>query len=134
SLVKDLNKKGINATRLSSADTLPPEGWIIRGEFLEFQEGDQAQQAVIGLGKGSAKMQARIEVSELGKAGNTPFLIFGSNTSSALRPGAGAMAAINPYAAAAKFVLSKDPSDKEIKKIAAEVASNIEEYLEQIGS
>lgn len=72
-------------------------------------------------------MQIEVSVTDLNHPANTPFLSFGTDTSSGPKPGA--VITMNPYVAAAKFVMSKNASDQDVKHTAAQIVSEIVTYL-----
>jgi hypothetical protein len=59
---------------------------------------------------------------------NTPFLTFDSEGASGHMPGAAVMHK-NPYAAAAKFVMSKKEPEREAKKVARSIADEIGKFV-----
>jgi hypothetical protein len=130
-ITDELNNQSITATRLPPNQSLPDNGWLVRGQFLEVDEGNRLQRAVIGFGAGASDMQIEVKVYDLSSHPNTPFLIFGDETGSGKKPGAILM--MNPYVAAAKFVLSKNASQKDVKHAGAEIASNILKYMKERG-
>jgi len=115
--------------KLSSPTRLPTTGWIIEGEFLEVDEGGRLRRAMIGFGSGAAKMEIEAVVSELTQNQKIPFLVFDSGTSS--RKGPGAAFIRNPYVTAAKLILSKNSSKKDIQKLAKRIADSICDYMKE---
>lgn len=62
-------------------------------------------------------------VSERWSIPAAPFLVMGSVTGSGMMPGAAVT--LNPYVAAAKFILAKNASDKDVIHAASSIASEI---------
>ncbi len=123
SLVAEFSKREAKAMRWSGTDPFPKEGWIVRGQFTEVDEGSRVRRAMIGFGSGKAEMQLHVNVADLAKSPNAPFLVFGTAAESGKMPGAIVM--LNPYVAAAKFVMSKNASAKDVKKTASKLAEAI---------
>ncbi len=127
-LVKALQDKSIPAQRLYSGTSLPSKGWVIRGQFLEVDEGNRLRRAVIGFGAGAAEMQLEVEVTDLRSGGDAPFLVFGTNKKAGKGPGA--IISKNPYVLAAKFVMSKKDPERDVKKTARQIADVIAKVIE----
>lgn len=131
SITQKLNDQSVPAMRLPQGESPPNNGWIIRGQFLEVNEGNRLQRAVIGFGAGESDMQIHVDVCDLGSHPDTPFLAFGAETGSGKKPGA--IITMNPYVAAAKFVLSKNAPEKDVQHAGAQIASEIIKYLKTRG-
>jgi hypothetical protein len=130
-LVKELAAQSLPAMRLTPGAPLPARGWLIQGQFLEVDKGNRLQRAVIGFGSGASVMEIEVRVSELGAHSDEPFLIVGTRAESGKAPGA--VVTMNPYVAAAKFVLSKNASEKDAKNSASRIASEINGYMKAHG-
>lgn len=122
-LVAVFTEKGIAVRHLEIGMPLPEEGWLVSGEFLEVDEGNRAVRATIGFGKGATAMDVAVSVSDLASRPNEPFMVFGTAKTAGKMPGA--VVTMNPYVAAAKFVMEKNASDKDIKKTAEQIATQI---------
>lgn len=125
SLIKNLNDKGFVARRLPDVHgVLPREGWLLQGVFTEVGEGNRIKRATIGFGRGAASMEAQVAVSNLASATpKAPFIVFGTFKSPKKMPGAAV--ALNPYVAAAKFVMEKNATEKDIQKTAKQIADEL---------
>lgn len=136
SLVKALGKKSIQAARFYPGQVLPASGWLVQGQFLEVDQGNRFQRAAIGFGVGESEMQIEVTLTDLTKTGSEPFAIFGTDSKTGKAPGASvtAVAMMNPYVAAAKFVMSKNASEKDVKKTAKQIAGIIENYIKSGGT
>lgn len=130
-LVKGLSGHGIDARRCVSGTPLPTDGWLIRGVFTEIDKGRRIVRASIGFGAGSTAMEAYVTVSDLAKNPDAPFIIFGTEKDPSRIPGA--VVTMNPYVAAAKFVLEKNASEKDVKKTASEIVDAIVNYMGNLG-
>jgi len=138
SLIKSLRDKGFVAQRLSAPQSvLPHDGWLLQGVFTEIDEGNRMKRAVIGFGRGATSMDAQVSVSNLASAQpQTPFIIFGTIKDPKKMPGA--VVTMNPYVAAAKFVMEKNATEKDIQKTAEQIVDEIlkhtQKFKEQAGS
>jgi hypothetical protein len=130
-LVSEFNDKNLPAQRLGSFDNnLPNNGWLINGAFTEVDEGNRLKRAVIGFGQGSTQMAVQIGVSDLAsKNPQAPFIIFGTIKDPSKMPGA--VVTMNPYVAAAKFVMEKNASNKDIKNTAKQIVAEILKYKQK---
>jgi hypothetical protein len=128
SLQEKLAGKGVEARRVFTGAPLPGDGWLIRGVFTEIDEGSRIKRATIGFGSGATTMEVYVTVSDLAKNPDAPFLVFGTEKEPGKIPGA--VVTMNPYAAAAKFVMEKNASEKDVKKTAAQIADEIVKYMQ----
>lgn len=109
----------------------PPVGWIVTGEFTSVDPGNRAQRAVIGFGAGEATTEVAVTVERVDGGAATPVLQFGSNADSGHAPGA--VVTMNPYAAAAKFVLGRNATQRDIEKMGQAIAQEIAKYARERG-
>lgn len=132
SLVQDLRAKGVPAQRLrNTAGNLPGEGWLVQGLFTEVDEGNRLKRAGIGFGKGATSMDLQVAISDLASSDpRAAFAVFGTAKDPNRIPGA--LVTMNPYVAAAKFVLQKNATERDIKKTAEQIAEQILQYEQQI--
>jgi len=131
SLTQDLRNNALPARRLLPGQPLPGKGWVISGQFLEVDEGNRLRRAVIGFGSGATEMQIAVSVTNMSTHPGTPFLTLGSATGSGDRPGAAVT--LTPYVAAAKFVLAKNASEKDVTLAASNIAAEIVKYMKTRG-
>jgi len=131
SLVQGLGAKGLAAQRLRNiAGSLPREGWLVQGIFTEVDEGNRLKRAVIGFGSGATSMDLQIGISDLASPDpRAPFVVFGTVKDPSKIPGA--VVTMNPYVAAAKFVLAKHATDRDVKTTAGKVVEEILRYQQQ---
>ena len=61
-LVAKLNKKGIAAERALDGREPPLHAFVVRGWFLDVDEGSRFKRMVIGFGAGSSRLVARVQV------------------------------------------------------------------------
>lgn len=131
-LIKSLKDKGFMAERLANPNNslLPRAGWLLQGVFTEVDEGNRLKRATIGFGQGATQMEVQIAVSDLASANpREPFIVFGTVKDPKKMPGA--IVSMNPYVAAAKFVMEKNATEKDIKKTAEQI---VEEMLKNFAS
>ncbi len=126
SIVNDLEKAGYKAQRLAATDPRPAAGAWVHGVFTQVDEGSRLRRAVIGFGAGDVKMQLYVTLSDLAHP-QKPLYEEATNGESGKKPGA--VITMNPYVAAAKFVMEKNAPEKAVKKTAAEVSKQIEQHL-----
>ena len=123
-LLEALSARGL--LRLPELDpaALPEEGWLLQGEFVEVEEGSRLQRAALGFGRGATHLEVQVRVSNLkSETPTAPFLAFGTFKSPKKVPGA--VISMNPYVAAAKFVMEKHATEKDIQKSAEQIAEEL---------
>lgn len=132
SLVQGLAAKGVTAQRYRDiGESSPREGWLVQGTFTEVDEGNRLKRAVIGFGKGASNMDLQVGISDLaGPDPRAPFAMFGTVKDPGKIPGA--VVTMNPYVAAAKFVLAKRATERDIRATAGQVVHEILRYREQV--
>ena len=123
SLVKELGKLGFKASRLSAGMAEPSEGLLVRGVFAQVDEGNRLRRAVIGFGSGQTDLQVMVAVDDLVRGSPQPFYELDTNAESRKLPGAAIT--MNPYVAAAKFVLSGRDMNKNVTQTASKIAADI---------
>ena len=130
-LIESFEARGIQAQRLAPSATLPRDGWLIQGVFTEVDEGNRIRRAMIGFGSGASSMNAQVTVSHLaGQAPPQPFLVLTTEKDPSKLPGA--ILTKNPYVAAAKFVVEKNASQKDIKMTAEKIVDEILKYQPRV--
>jgi hypothetical protein len=127
SIVKELNDKNIKARRLFSQPPPFTDCLLLEGEFMDFDEGERMKRAIIGFGSGSSEMQVRMMFSEI-MDGKTSLLIDTATDGKKSRM-PGAVLTKNPYVAGAKFVLTKNAPEKDVKKLGSNIADKLNEFM-----
>jgi hypothetical protein len=132
SLVERLTSKGLHAERLRKTEgNLPREGWLVQGIFTEVDEGNRLKRAGIGLGSGATSMDLQVGISDLASSDpRAAFVVFGTAKDPSRIPGAAVTR--NPYVAAAKFVLQKNATERDIERTAEQIVEEILKYEQQI--
>jgi Domain of unknown function (DUF4410) len=128
SLVSDLQKAGYKAQRLAAGDPKPAKGVWVHGIFTEADEGNRMHRAVIGFGSGQAKMQLYVTMSDLA---NPEKPLYESSVDGASKDKVGAAISMNPYVAAAKFVMEKNAPEKTVKSTASDISKQIVVHLKE---
>jgi hypothetical protein len=132
-LVKDLTKAGLNARRLTSTNSVPTSGWLVRDVFTEVNQGNQLTRAMIGFGAGKTDLQVVVDINDLGQGTPKPFYELNTTADSGKAPGAAPMIVLGPAGATARFIIAGKDFDRNVKqttsKIAAEVAQRTQQQL-----
>lgn len=146
SIVEGLTKAGVETRRIPSGVPLPSEGWLVRGSFLEVDEGNRLRRAFGSEGK--TDIQVAVTVDDL-TANRKPVPLLQLNTDtdanstdakskdakstdtkSMKSPGAQsgkhlALGKANVYAAALKYVLAGYDLDRDAKETGAKIAEEV---------
>lgn len=138
SIVTGLNDTGLHAEALRGQAAwtrdvvpanvdLPKDGWLVGGWFTKVDEGNRAMQATVGFEMGAEQVEIQVVVSDLAHDPREPFLFSGSETGPHRMPGG--LVARNPYAMAARYVLARGATERDVKKQGAAIVQNLVEYL-----
>lgn len=122
-IAEELATLKIPAMVQSKDSPWPATGLLVRGEFLEVDEGNRLRRAVIGFGAGATEALAQVEVFDLRHNRDKPVLVFGAGTGS--KPTPGGIVSMNPYAMAAKYVLSRNASEKDVRKLGKQIGRDL---------
>jgi hypothetical protein len=125
-LAQDLAGTPLPAMRWSPSQSRPHKGWLVQGQFLEVDEGNRLRRAVFGFGAGATEMHIEVTLTDLSRQNSKPFLTLGTFTGGEKSPGAAVT--LNPYVAAAKFVLAKHATERDVRQAAAQIAGEIVKY------
>ena len=128
SIVSDLQKVGYKAQRLSSDNPKPFSGAWVHGVFTQVDEGNRRRRAVIGFGSGDVKMDLFVTLTNLASP-EEPLYEAAKEDTSKNKPGA--VITINPYVAAAKFVMKKNAPEKTVKSTASQISREIVLHLQR---
>lgn len=124
-LVADLRKAGVDARRLPAGAAPPAQGWLVRGVFLDVDEGNRLRRSMVGFGAGASEIELAVAVDDLSKEAPAPLYQVIETHSSTSKPGAGAAIALNPYVAAAKFVIARGEQRMSVERAAGEVSDAV---------
>lgn len=122
-IVDDLRKKGIDARRLPAGGAAPAQGWLVRGVFLSVDEGNRVRRAMVGFNSGKSQFEVAFAADDLATRTPTPLYQEAEGQSGQHVPGA--VVALNPYVAIAKFVLSRGDEKKALANAASQVADAV---------
>ncbi len=123
SIVDDLHKDGIAAERLAPGEPLPASGWLVRGVFLQVDAGNRLRRAAIGFGAGATDLQVASTIDQLSASTPQPLYTVDTNAQSGKLPGAAVT--LNPYMAAARFVMAGKDLDRNAKDTAGKIADQV---------
>jgi hypothetical protein len=126
SLIRALQQAGYNAQRLVSGAALPKTGLRIRGVFAEADERNRARRLLIGGEAVSPNMILFVGVNNLARPEQPLYELADPPIPD---PRHGPVITVTSYAPAARYELSRDPSDEELKKISTSIASSLTELL-----
>jgi hypothetical protein len=129
SLMNDLTKAGFKALRLSPGAPPPGNGWLVRGVFMQVQEGNRLQRAVIGLGRGATDLQVVAVLSNLSQGPPKPLYEIGTDISSGNKVGAAPTLALGPWGAAARFALAGGDLEKNVKQTATQISAQVVRHI-----
>jgi hypothetical protein len=128
SLVEDLQKAGYKTQRLAVDDAKPTSGVWVHGIFTEVDEGKQRRRAVLGFGAGEAKMDLYVTLTDLAHPDTA---LYNATKDDDSGKKVGAVVTMNPYVAAAKFVMEKNAPEKTVEKTAKEISEQVQKSLKQ---
>ena len=128
SIVGDLRKAGYKAQRLAAAESLPLVGTWVHGVFTEVDEGNRRQRAVVGFGAGQSTMDLYVTLTDLSQP-KKPLYTEEKHDDSGKK--VGAVVTMNPYVAAAKFVMEKNAPENTVKKTASEISADVVKHLKE---
>jgi hypothetical protein len=131
SIVEELTSKNVGSKRLYARPAPVSPCWVLEGEFLEYDEGDRLKRAVIGFGRGSADMQVDITLIEIAEGSRS--ILLDSSMDGRKNRMPGAVITRNPYVAGAKFILTKNAPDRDVKKLGSQIADMVYEFMKKRG-
>jgi Domain of unknown function (DUF4410) len=133
SITDALNEQhlGFFAERIPPGAPAPSGGWLVKGRLVSVDPGNRALRAVVGFGAGDATTEVTVEVDNLGSETVVPLLRFGTHAESSKMPG-GAVT-LNPYVMAAKFVLGRQATTRDVHAMGKEIAKQIADYTRSRG-
>lgn len=122
-IAKELTDLKIPATRAARGAPLPADGFVVGGEFLEMDEGNRLKRAVVGFGAGSTEVLVQVVVYDLAQSRQQPILVYGTGSGS--KPTPGGVVSMNPYAMAAKYVMSHNATEKDVRTLGRQIAKDL---------
>ena len=125
-LIRALEQAGYHAERLPHGAALPKAGLRIRGVFAEADEQNRARRLLVGGEAVSPNMILFVGVNNLARPEQPLYELADPPISDARH---GPVITVTSYAPAARYELSRDPSDEELQKISANIASSLTALL-----
>jgi Domain of unknown function (DUF4410) len=125
-VVSALQTAGYPACRLRLSQPRPEKGLLIRGVFAEPDEKNRVRRLFFGGPATSPRMLLYVGVNNLERP-EQPLYEFANPPAPDSRYGP--VITVTSYSPAARFELGKNPSDEEVKKIAAQIAADLTALL-----
>jgi uncharacterized protein DUF4410 len=126
-LVKAIEKAGFSVRRLRNAEAPPRAGLRIRGVFAEPDEQNRIRRLLVGSDSPAPKLLVYVGVDDLARP-EQPLYELAKPPSNDARHGP--VITVTSYSPVARFEMGKDPTDEDIKKIAAEVVAGLNVLLQ----
>ena len=121
-LIGALTQAGYDARRLPAGSPLPKAGLRLRGVFAEADERNRARRLLIGGEPVGSSVILFVGVNNLTRPEQPLYLLADPP---APDPRHGPVITVTPYAPAARYEMSREPSDGELKKIALDIAASL---------
>lgn len=125
-LIRALRQAGYHAERLPAGAPIPKVGLCIRGVFAEPDEQNRARRLLIGGVAVSPNMILFVGVSNLGRPEQPLYVLADPPYPD---PRHGPVITVTSYAPAARYELSRDPSDDDLKKLSSNITSGLTALL-----
>ncbi len=122
-IAKELATLKLPAMHQPKGAPWPASGLVVTGEFLQVDEGNRLKRAVVGFGAGASEALVQVEVFDLAQNRNKPILVYGTGSGSKSTPGG--LVTMNPYAMAARYVLSRNATDKDVRTLGKQIAKDL---------
>ena len=129
-ITDDLNADGVPAQRLAGGAPQPTSGWLVRGVLTELDQGNQLRRAMVGFGVGESALQLWVGVTDLARNPDALFYTLEASDGSGKMPGA--IVKLNPYVAAAKFVMARHATERDVESTASAIAKAIASEVKQL--
>lgn len=125
-LIRALNQAGYHAHRFPDGAQPPKAGLRIRGVFAEADERNRARRLLVGGETVSPNILLFVGVNNLAQPEQPLYELANPPVNDSRH---GPIITVTSYAPAARFELSRDPTEDEFKKIAAQVAADLTALL-----
>lgn len=122
-IASELTNLKIPASRQPLGASLPADGLVVNGQFVQVDEGNRLKRAILGFGAGGTEVLAQVAIYDLAQSRSQPILVYGTGTGS--KPMPGGLVFMNPYAMAAKYVLSANATEKDVRKLGKQIANDL---------
>lgn len=127
-LIEDLRNVGVLAYRFGPGDTLPTGSWLLQGAFVQVDQGNRLERALVGFGEGATEVDVIVSLSDLRDDRPRPFCEVSTIAHS--RRQAGAIISLNPFDAIGRFMLSGLDLDKSVMETGSKLATTIAHRIE----
>jgi hypothetical protein len=121
-LVSALEKAGYTVQRLHAGAALPKVGLRIRGVFAEPDEQNRIRRLLVGNGSTSPNILLYVGVNNLAQPEQPLYELANPPSNDGKH---GPVITVTSYSPAVRFELARNPSDEELKKIAAQIAADL---------
>jgi Domain of unknown function (DUF4410) len=101
----------------------PPGAWVISGRIVSVDPGNRLERAAVGFGTGQATAQVDVSVDAVDGAKRTWVIRMDGDVDSGKMPG-GAVT-LNPYVIAAKFVIGRKATRRDLDKLGGAIAKQV---------
>ncbi|HXC47919.1 MAG TPA: hypothetical protein VNU20_06480 [Candidatus Sulfotelmatobacter sp.] len=123
-LVQILQKKGYNATRASGQN--PPSGAMIRGVFAETDVKNRIRRSLWGGTSSNPRFFLFVGIFNLARPDQPLYQIASEQPANSQY---GPVITLNTYIPLAKYELDKNPSEEDVRKICAQIATSLTALL-----
>jgi hypothetical protein len=121
-LVSALEKAGYTVRRLRASEALPKVGLRIRGVFAEPDEQNRIRRLLVGSGSTSPNILLYVGVNNLAQPEQPLYELANPPSNDGKH---GPVITVTSYSPAVRFELARNPSDEELKKVAAQIAADL---------
>jgi hypothetical protein len=128
SLIEDLRNLGLTAYRFGPRDQLPAGSWLLQGKFVQVDEGNRLERALIGFGQGATELDVVASLSDL--RGDHPRPFCEVSTIAHSRHKAGAIMSLDPFDAVGRFMVGGLDLDKNVMETGSRLATIIVHRIE----
>jgi hypothetical protein len=125
-LVNALEKAGFSVRHLRNAEAPPRAGLRIRGVFAEPDEQNRIRRLLVGSDSPAPKLLLYVGVDDLARPEQPLYELAKPPNNDARH---GPVITVTSYSPVARFEMSKDPTDEDIKKIAVDVVAGLNALL-----
>jgi len=109
--------------RLQPGQTPPAGAWVVTGAFESVDPGNRAERAAVGFGAGAATAEVDIQIDAVEGEKRVPVARMDGSANSGKMPG-GAVT-LNPYVIAAKFVIGRKATERDLDELGGEIAKEV---------
>lgn len=121
SIIRALQQGGYDARRVPARGALPQHGVRIRGVFAEADEQNRARRLLVGGEPVGPNLILYVGVNNLARPEQP---LYELANPPAPDPRHGPVITVTSYSPAERFEVSRDPSDEELKQVAAKIAAD----------